>query len=579
MFKIFRDFKDFFKKYRKNQIIGTTAIMLSYISILLQPYIVGLISNGIKADTVNREELLSMIGLFLILIITSYGIDYIWGTTIFKNVYLIDRDTRNEIMDKVLRQTPEFFEKNSIGSIMGKATNDLRAMSVVVGYGLMAFFDGIVYPLLIFILMLKISWKLTIVATVILPIIIILLTKVGETLNRKFEEVQKSFDRMNESALESVTAIRVLRAFGVEDIFTKRFDKRILDNYKKDMERIKVSAIFVPTSMFAMGIMMAIIMFLGGRLISAREITVGGLISFTMYMGMLEWPSYAISDLITVAKEGSASIERIKELLRYKETVIEKPNAKIIAGFESLEFKNFNFKYPSDDRMILKDINLKIEKGETIGIVGKTGSGKSTLIYQMLREYNFDSGELLLNNQPIEDYKFDSIHRLIGYVPQENFLFSKTIRENIKFFRKIDDKEIEKAIKNADFEKDLASLNEGLETLTGEKGIALSGGQKQRVSLARALVNNPQVLILDDVLSAVDTKTEQRIIENLKALRQGKTNIIASHRLSVIKDADKILVLEDGKISQIGTHKELYLMGGWYKEQYDKQMGEAEDEE
>lgn len=295
---------------------------------------------------------------------------------------------------------------------------------------------------------------------------------------------------------------------------------------------------------------------------------------------MLTWPMFAIGELINVMQRGNASLDRVQATLDYKEDVPDAINSENVEDLNSIQFNNLSFQYPSSKNYNLEKISLRINKGETIGIVGKTGSGKTTFIKQLLREYPLTKGRLQLSGVNIEEQKKESVRNWIGYVPQEQFLFSRTVRENILFANdKASEEELEKAIELADFKKDLELLPEGLETLVGEKGVALSGGQKQRISIARALMKNPELLILDDSLSAVDGKTEAKIIENLKSERKNKTTIITTHRLSAVENAHWILVLNNGRVIEEGTHEQLLQVNGWYKEQYDRQQIKSKEAE
>ncbi len=570
--------KYFFRKYLRNQILAVVFLFLSYFVTFAKPYLIGKLSDNIVSQNINPEEFYRTMMFLGFIIVFNYFINIGWSFNLFKNIYLISRDTRNALMTKFLKQSPEFFEKNSTGSLMGKATNDIEAMSTIVGYGIMTIFDGILYPLVVVMVMLNLSIPLTIFVLLAFPPFVYVLYRTNLKLEDKFRKLQESFDALNEITLESISSVKVIRAFNVEDVFRTRFRVSVEDNAKKDMDKNTLNQIYMPYAIFLNSALTALTIVGGIFMIRRGTLTIGELIAYTMYVNMLGWPAFALSDLMSMSKEGNTSIDRINEVMDYKEDIVDVKDSIELARPESFKFVNYSFKYPSSDRLILEDLDLEFNSGDTIIIVGKTGSGKSTLIKQFLRFYDKEEGELLINEIPIENYVRRTIIDKIAYVPQENYLFSKSIKDNIRFFRDYDEDEIMKASVLADFKKDLDNLPKGLETMTGEKGVALSGGQRQRIALSRALIKESDILILDDVFSAVDTRTEKNIIENLENDRHGKTNIFATHRLSVIKPTDTIIVLDDGKISAKGSHLEVYESSPWYREQYDLQLAEVDNE-
>ena len=579
MFSSLYKLRDFLKKYKSNQFLAIFFLLISYFVTFTKPYLIGKVADSIVSASYTKEELLTWLGVFAFLVVSNYFINVGWSFNLFKNIYLISRDTRNELMKKYLGQFPRFFEKNSTGSLMGKATNDIESMAEVVGYGIMCIFDAILYPIALLLFMAKISWQLTLFCLLVFIPFMFLLLKINLKLENKFTKLQESFDQMNEFTLESISSIKVIRAFNVEDVFMKNFSKEIHNNMEKDMDKNKILQLYMPLSSAFNTILMTASIFGGVSLINKGVMTIGSLITFTLYVSNLSWPAFALSDFLSLGQEGKASINRIEEVLAYKEDIIDRADAIALDHPESFSFKHLDFKYPSANRLVLEDINLDFKAGSTVILVGKTGSGKTTLLKQFLRLYDITDGDLYINDRTIEAYKRKSLIDKIAYVPQENYLFSRSIKDNIDLYRNFSTEEIKAAVYLADFKKDLDNFPKGLDTLTGEKGVALSGGQRQRIALARALIKDSEILILDDVFSAVDTKTEVNIIRNLENLRAGRTNIFASHRLSVIKPDDYVVVLDDGKIEAQGTHLEVYEKSPWYRDQYDKQMMEGENDQ
>ncbi len=578
MFGSLYKLRAFLKKYKKEQFLAILFLLLSYFVTFYKPYIIGKVSDLIITGDYTLEILYKYLLLFGFLIFINYFINVGWSFNLYSNVHRISRDTRYDLMKKFLAQYPEFFEKNSTGTLMGRATNDVQVMSDVVGYGIMLVFDAVLYPIVLISVMAFISPILTLLTILVFIPAVFILYKMNKTFDERAEKLQESFDRMNDVTLENISSIRVIRSFNSESIFKEIFKSKIVDNAEKDMNKNKILQLYMPLSTIFNTIVITVALAVGVRLINDGRLTVGVLITYMMYLQNLAWPAMALSDFFTIGQEGQVSINRINEILNYDEDIKDKDNAVALNNPDHFEFRDFSFTYPMALHPALKNINLEFNKGDTIIIVGKTGSGKTTLLKQFLRIYNYENGKLLIDEIPIEDYKRESLIENIGYVPQQNYLFSKTIRENIDLHRGFSDIEINEASLSADFIKDVKTFPERFETLTGEKGVAMSGGQRQRISLSRTLIEKPEILILDDVFSAVDTKTETNIIENLEKSRKGKTNIIATHRFSVIKPTDKVVVMENGEIAAIGTHEEVYKSGGWYKEQYDRQFMEVENE-
>ena len=581
MFSVFKKLSWFFKAEWKRYTVAIFCLIIANILEILPPMIIGLAIDAIFLGTLTSDRFILYIGLLLGTAIMNYLISYKWQYNLFGGAFVVEKSLRSKLMNHFLKMTPTFYEKNRTGDLMARATNDLKSISETAGFGILTLIDSTLYMFtIIFAMGILVSWELTLVSILPLPILAITMKILGDKIHQYYTVAQDAFGDMNDRVLESVSGVRVVRAYNQERAEEKLFENMTEDVYQKNIKVEKIDGFFFPISRITTGLSYCIGLAFGTYLVFQQKITLGDLVSFNVYLGMLVWPMYAIGELINIMQRGNASLDRVQETLDYNEDVPDANIAQMRDQLNNIYFNNYDFQYPQSQRKNLQNISLRINKGDTIGIVGKTGSGKTTVIKQLLREYPLGLGDLLVSDEQIDQLKKEEILQKIGYVPQEPFLFSRTIRENILFGKEdATEKELQKAIHLADFEKDLAMLKDGLDTLVGEKGVALSGGQKQRISIARALIKDPELLILDDALSAVDGKTEAKIIANLRKEREGKTTIITTHRLSAVENAQWIIVLEDGKIIEEGTHKDLLKMNGWYKEQYDRQQMEPVHEE
>lgn len=577
MFSVLKNLGWFFRQEKRRYIIGLLLLIVVGIVELAPPRLLGSAIDEIVAGTVTWASLTQYILLIIAALVLIYYMTYIWMHSLFGGSNLVERLLRTRFMSHLLRMTPPFFERSRTGDLMARATNDLRSVAQTAGFGMLTLTDSTAYLSVIFIAMSTlISWKLTLAAIIPLPFIALAMKIYGKIIHERYTLAQDAFGDMNDQVLESVAGIRVIRAYVQERHDEQRFRDITNDVYQKNLAVAKVDAYFEPTIRLCVGMSYAIGLTYGIYLVFHNELTLGDLVSFNMYLGMMIWPMFAIGELINIMQRGGASLDRVNETLNVKPDVEDDAHPVAVSMPESIEFSDVTFRYPTSTINNLEHINLTVHRGQTLGIVGRTGSGKSTLLKQLLHEYPLGSGQISISGVPIQKIALERLHSWIGYVPQEQILFSKTVRQNIQFgLKDAPDEVILEAIRTAAFDQDLGTLSDGLDTLVGEKGVALSGGQKQRVSLARAFIADPDILILDDALSAVDARTEARIIQNIRDRRSGKTTLISTHRLSAIEHADWIIVLEQGHIIEQGTHEALLAQGGWYREQYERQQVES----
>ncbi|WP_300408462.1 ABC transporter ATP-binding protein [Lagierella sp.] len=570
---MFKEFRWFINSYKRNLLFGITFLLLSDIAGIFPPYLIGELTDRIFENTINLDSFIKFVALLAGIVILKYFLAMGWSFFIHRGGNEIELRLRDMLMSKFLDQSMEFFEENSTGSLMGKSTNDITAVSDMIGFGTLAMFDATVYPLFIVIVMIiSVSWKLTLATIIPIPLLAILVKILGDKIYNKFEKAQQAFDKLNSFVLEDVVGIRIINVFNLQRVRRQMFGEKGQELKDKNLEVAKYRAFFRPIDLTITAISFSIAIFYGAVLINRGEISIGKLVSFTFYLNMLIWPMFALGNFINIKNQATASMHRIQEVLDYEEEIVDKVDAIDKIENPSISFRNFSFKYPDSD-YILKDINLEIPYGTSLGVLGKTGSGKSTLLKQLLKYYDGDFSSIIINGRPLDDYTTRAIRETTGNVPQKHMIFSKTIKENIMLSNpNATEEELNKAIEMADFKKDIKDFPLGLDTLCGERGVSLSGGQKQRIGIARAFLKDPEILILDDAMSAVDGKTERNIINNINGRKNKGTLILACHRISQVMNLDHIIVLEDGKIIEEGSHAKLMELDGWYATQFVRQM-------
>ena len=571
--------KRYVMKYKWFYIFGVLILLLVDYMQLFIPKIIGMVTDGIKDGSMASEGIITMvmtlIGVTLVMALSRIG----WRYCIIGSSKKIERDLRADLFEKWVELDAQYFNAHKTGNLMAYATNDLNAIRMMVGPGVITIFDAVIMTFLVIGQMaFDISLQLTLVAIIPMPFIAWGSYYFGKIIKRRFKIKQEAFALLSDKVQEAFSGIKVIKSFVQEYYDLKDFDVIAEDNYDKNLKLAKLSAFLNPLVIFLVGTSLLISIGYGGYLTMVNEITIGEIVAFNQYILMLSWPMQAIAMGINTFAQGSASVKRIDEVLQVQAVVQDEEGAKALEQVEgNIKLSHLNFNFPDNNQQGLIDVNLDIKKGETLAILGRTGSGKSTLVNLLLRIYNAPEGSIYIDGKDIMKATVQSVREHIAYVPQDNFLFSDTIASNIAFGADhLTKEQIEEAARKADVHRNIMDFPEQYDTVVGERGTTLSGGQKQRISIARALILDAPILILDDSLSAVDTKTEELILENLKEVREGKTNIIIAHRISTVRHADHIVVLEEGRVAEYGNHESLLEMQGIYADMYEKQQLEEE---
>ena len=565
---------------KKRIIIALVVSIASYYFTLYPTDRLSYIVDGIASGNIDFNGVVNEILRIILAGIALYIVYFFKEYYTFIGYDKIIKDMTYDIQHDIYGHTPVFFNKFSIGEVISRSTNDItNYIAPLFGYGILLIFDGIIYNLFISILIFNKS-NFIYLLLIHIPLVIqtIYLVSRRKVQEKYYNKMAKTMDEITEETLENVKGIRVIRAYSLLDKVRNSFVEKLRSYAKSNEKYMKKTLVYQPLNTVSLATSYVIAVAGGFYFINLGMMTLGELISVCVVIGMIQWPYIALSELVIMIIEVRQATKRVLEISDKKADV---NNDLAKSNFEfnsSIEFKEFNFSY-EDNNHVLEDINFTINKGETIGVVGKTGSGKTTFIKQLLRLYPIEENTLLLDGKGMERYYDYSVREKIGYAPQEYQLFSKSIKENVLFYRYDLEDRLDEVLEQADIKKDIIRFKDGIDTLVGENGLSLSGGQKQRLGIARALLSNPEILILDDSLSAVDSNTEKTIIKNIKKTREGKTNIIVAHRISAVRHADKIVVLDNGKLLNSGTHEELLECCDWYKQLDDYQNKEVEDDE
>ena len=582
--KSLRPLLPYFKKYRRSYVAGTVCVFLMNGIWVLFPLVIRRAVDDLHLG-ITRHKLVTYAMLLLAVAAIKGIFQFLTRWIVIGVSREIEFDLRNDLFRHLEGLSYSYYQRTRTGDIMARATNDLNAVRMLLGPAIMYSANTIVFTAGALAFMLSISPRLTLYAFLPLPIVSITIQHFGRLIHERFEKIQAMFSDISARAQENFSGARVIRAYVQEEAEIAGFETANQEYIKRSLKLVRLMGMLWPTLETMLGLAIVLVLWLGGREVISGRITVGGFVAFNTYMVQLTWPIIALGWVINIFQRGTASMGRINEILVEKPEIedSEAIKAAVATGSSSLpkqilgeiEFRHLNFSY--DSTPVLRDINLRIPAGSSLAIVGPTGSGKTTLVSLIPRIYDAEPGSVLIDGIPVRDYPIADLRRNLGFVPQETFLFSETVRENIAFGKEsASDEEVRSAALAASIADEIEGFPEKYRTLVGERGITLSGGQKQRTAIARAIIRNPRILILDDALSSVDTHTEDKILNHLREIMLGRTTIFISHRVSTVRNADRIAVLHAGRIVELGTHDELVAKDGYYTDLYNKQLLEEE---
>lgn len=576
---IFSRLNWFFKKRWKQYSLGVIALLLVAACNVIPPRIVGNVVDKVSNKNMTMSYLAMNMFLLFFVAVAGYLLRFVWQKMIYGSSFVLERDLRSRLFHQFMKMDTTFYKKWRTGDLMAHATNDIDAVREVAGPGVLTLADSFITGLsMVFAMGMFVSWKLTLIAIIPLLLLAVMANVLGNKIHDAFLHSQGEFSNINNKTQESVVGMKVLKALGQEKQDEQDFNKYVDDNISANKRSYRLDAMFNPLTTLIMGLSYVVTIIFGGLAVIHSQMTIGQLVSFITYLAELTWPMFAIGSLFNILERGSASYDRISELLAEKTSLVLPKNAIKDVPNADIDFEIEQFYYPDDDSVnALLDVSFELKEGHTLGIVGPTGGGKSTIINLLMRDFDHYQGKIEMGGHDIRDYNIHDYLDKIGYVPQTNFLFSTDIRDNVRFANiEASQEQVESASYVADLADDIEQMPEQYDTQVGELGVSLSGGQKQRLAIARAVLSDPKLLILDDSLSAVDAKTERNIEQRLADNRQKGTTIIAASRLSSVESADQIIVVEQGTIIQKGTHEQLLHEKGWYADTFNLQAKNAE---
>ena len=569
---------DYVRKNKWTYLLVAVSLIVYDATLVIPTQVVQRLVDAITKQSLTEAGLMATIGFLLLATLVNYGSAFIWHLKLFQQSIHFKFDMQQRAFHKLVAMRTPFYEKFRSGDMMTRFSTDVEMLQDMVGYGLMIILYAGGMIAFVIPVMFLISWEISLVGMIPIVIMTFGTYKVSQPLETKVDEARDAISELSNEVLETVEGIRVIRAYSKKDQLSSRFAKKTAALSARWNDIARYRALYMPMYSLMLGLSTVLILGSGLYFMEAGQVSLGQVVALQLYVVSLVEPFAMLSDFILVYQTGKTSFGKLQELIETGDDM-EEDGRKDLDHLREIRLEDYSFSYAQASQPSLKDISLTLKAGQTLGLVGKTGAGKTSLVRQFLRQYPVGEGTFTINGRPITDYSRKSLEALIGYVPQEHVLFSRTVWENIAMGKvQADQEEIKQAIATAAFEEDVARMADGLDTTIGERGVSISGGQKQRISIARAFIREPELLILDDSLSAVDARTERQIIQNIQQERAGKTNIIVTHRLSAVHHADWVLVLDEGRIIEEGTPDQLLAQEGWYYQQYQRQQAQGEEE-
>ncbi len=575
--RLFAQLSWYFRREWRRYLGAVALLIIIAVLQLIPPKVVGIVVDGVTAQHFTTGQVLMWVGTMAMIAVIVYLLRYVWRVLLFGASYQLAVELREDYYRQLSRQHPEFYLRHRTGDLMARATNDVDRVVFVAGEGVLTLVDSLVMGCAVLIVMsTQLSWQLTLFALLPMPIMALMIKRYGDRLHNRFKLAQAAFSSLNDRTQESLTSIRMIKAFGLEDRQSSLFAADAEDTGKKNMRVARIDARFDPTDFILPSAWLILLAIGGGSwMVVHGTLTLGELTSFMMYLGLMIWPMLALAWMFNIVERGSAAYSRIRAMLAEAPVVNDGTEA-VPEGRGALTVSIGEFSYPQTAHPVLENVQFQLEPGQMLGICGPTGAGKSTLLLLIQRHFDITQGDIRFHDIPLTRLQLDSWRSRLAVVSQTPFLFSDTVGNNIALGRpNATQEEIEQVARLASVHEDILRLPQGYDTEVGERGVMLSGGQKQRISIARALLLNAEILILDDALSAVDGRTEHQILHNLRQWGEGRTVIISAHRLSALTEANEIIVMQHGHIAQRGDHDELVLQTGWYRDMYRYQQLEA----
>ena len=568
---------DYVRKNKWTYLLVAVSLIVYDATLVIPTQVVQRLVDAITKQSLTEAGLMATIGFLLLATLVNYGSAFIWHLKLFQQSIHFKFDMQQRAFHKLVAMRTPFYEKFRSGDMMTRFSTDVEMLQDMVGYGLMIILYAGGMIAFVIPVMFLISWEISLVGMIPIVIMTFGTYKVSQPLETKVDEARDAISELSNEVLETVEGIRVIRAYSKKDQLSSRFAKKTAALSARWNDIARYRALYMPMYSLMLGLSTVLILGSGLYFMEAGQVSLGQVVALQLYVVSLVEPFAMLSDFILVYQTGKTSFGKLQELIETGDDM-EEDGRKDLDHLREIRLEDYSFSYAQAPQPSLKDISLTLKAGQTLGLVGKTGAGKTSLVRQFLRQYPVGEGTFTINGRPITDYSRKSLEALIGYVPQEHVLFSRTVWENIAMGKvQADQEEIKQAIATAAFEEDVERMADGLDTTIGERGVSISGGQKQRISIARAFIREPELLILDDSLSAVDARTERQIIQNIQQERAGKTNIIVTHRLSAVHHADWVLVLDEGRIIEEGTPDQLLAQEGWYYQQYQRQQAQGEE--